>query len=155
MAKSQVSKKDGSNVPQKHLYSRLSFLHQAATLLTKAERHPRRPQIRQSHLSGSSPKGLGNAREGLPESTKLLSHLRGVSQKSQIRIASELKHTICKRCDCLLIPGRTSTEIMKNDSRNGNKPWADVLEVQCNKCGTVKRFPVGTIHQKERPTNAE
>ncbi|KIW16651.1 hypothetical protein PV08_03839 [Exophiala spinifera] len=155
MAKAQASKKDGSNVPQKHLYSRLSFLHQAATLLTKAEGHPRTSHHEQSHLSDSSAKDTGSAEQGLPESTRLLSHLRGVSRKSQIRIAPELKHAICKRCDCLLIPGRTSTEIIKNDSRNGNKTWADVLEVRCNKCGTTKRFPVGAIRQKERPTEVD
>lgn len=153
MAKAQASKKDGSNVPQKHLYSRLSFLHQAATLLTTADGYSMPAQSGQSHLSNASPKETRTASQGSPESTRLLGHLRGVSRKSQIRIAPELKHTVCKRCDCLLIPGRTSTETIRNDSRNKNKPWADVLEVRCNRCGTIKRFPVGGIHQRGPPTN--
>ena len=85
---------------------------------------------------------------GLP--CLLLSHVRAVSMKSQIRLLPTMKHTICKRCDILLVPGSTSTRRMENKSRGGKKRWADVLVVSCNLCGTSKRFPVGAKRQHRR-----
>ncbi|KZF20882.1 Rpr2-domain-containing protein [Xylona heveae TC161] len=83
-------------------------------------------------------------------SRRLISQLRGVSLKSQIRLSPELKRSICRRCDTLLIPGSTSTTRLENHSRGGKKPWADLLVVECKACGSVKRFPVGAQKQKRR-----
>jgi len=82
-----------------------------------------------------------------PLTRHLLSQLRGVSLKSQIRLSPNVKHSVCKRCDMLLIPSSTSTTRVDNASRGGRKPWADVLVVQCSSCGTEKRFPVGAKRQ--------
>ena len=83
-------------------------------------------------------------------SRQLVTHLRAVSLKSQIRLSPAMKHTICKHCDILLVPGSTSTSYMENNSRNGRKPWADVLVTTCTACGTAKRFPVGAKRQLRR-----
>ena len=90
---------------------------------------------------------LSNA-VGLPR--YLLSHARTVSMKSQVRLSSTMKHSICKRCDILLVPGSTSTSRLENRSRGGKKPWADVLVIKCNLCGTIKRLPVGVKQQSRR-----
>ena len=82
---------------------------------------------------------------GLP--CRLLSHARSISMKSQMRLTSTMKHSICKRCDILLVPGSTSTTRLENRSRGGKKPWADVLVVTCTVCNTAKRFPVGAKRQ--------
>lgn len=79
-----------------------------------------------------------------------ISDLRAISLKSQIRLEPELKHSICKRCHGLLIAGSTSTSRIENASRGGKKPWADVLVVACNVCGTKKRFPQGARRQPGR-----
>lgn len=81
---------------------------------------------------------------------QLINHLRAVSLKSQIRLSPVMKHTICKHCDILLVPGSTSTSYMENNSRGGRKPWADVLVTTCTVCGTAKRFPVGAKRQLRR-----
>lgn len=78
---------------------------------------------------------------GLPR--HLLSHVRAVSKKSQIRLSPTIKRSICKRCDVLLVPGSTSVARTENRSHGGRKPWADVLVTICNVCGTTKRCPVG------------
>ncbi len=83
-------------------------------------------------------------------SRQLITHLRAVSLKSQIRLSPAIKHTICKRCDVLLVPGSTSTSHIENNSRGGKKPWADVLVTTCTACGTAKRFPVGAKRQLRR-----
>lgn len=80
-------------------------------------------------------------------SCQLLNQLRAVSLKSVIRITPSMKHSICKRCDVLLVPGSTATAGMENKSREGKKPWADVLVVTCIACGTAKRIPVGAKRQ--------
>ena len=82
----------------------------------------------------------------------LLSHVRAISRKSQIRLSPAMKHSICKRCSVLQIPGSTSTSRMENNSRGGKKPWADVLVTTCSLCGTAKRFPVGA---KRKPRRSE
>jgi len=150
MAKAKSSKTNGSNAPHKHLHARLSFLHQAATFLAVAKRMDfscvdndgvSTPEV--------SPKRELNSQIS-SETTRLSAHLGGVSRKSQIRLAAKVKRSICKRCDSLLIPGMTSSEVITNSSRNGQKPWADVLEVRCSNCGTIKRFPVGMDNRKGR-----
>ncbi|WEW61423.1 ribonuclease P subunit [Emydomyces testavorans] len=69
------------------------------------------------------------------------SQLKTVSLKSQLRLPRSIKHSLCKRCDTLLIPGSTCSKYIENKSRGGKKPWADVLVVKCGVCGTAKRYP--------------
>ena len=83
-------------------------------------------------------------------SRQLLVHLQAVSLRSQIRLTPAVKHTICKRCCMLLVPGSTSTTYMENKSSGIRKPWADVLVTTCTVCGTSKRFPVGAKRQARR-----
>lgn len=92
--------------------------------------------------------------EAAGSSRHLLSHLRSVSLKSQIRLSPAMKRSICKRCDAILIAGRTSSSCMENKSRNRNKPWADVLVVTCNSCATAKRYPVGAKRQSRKGQRA-
>ena len=89
---------------------------------------------------------------------QLLTHLRAVSLKGQIRLSPNMKHSICKRCDLLLVPGNSATTYMENKSRGGKKPWADVLIITCNACGTAKRYPVGSkrqLRKEKRPIQAK
>lgn len=88
--------------------------------------------------------------EGTGLSRQLFAHLRAVSLKSQIRISPRIKHSICKRCDQLLVPGASATTFMENKSRNGKKPWADILVITCMACKTSKRFPMGAKRQLRR-----
>ena len=90
----------------------------------------------------------------LPLSRLFINHLKAVSLKGQVRLSSKMKHSICRRCDILLVPGFTSTSNLENKSRKGKKPWADVLVVTCTSCGAVKRFPVGAKRQFGRPDRA-
>ncbi len=83
-------------------------------------------------------------------SCQLLNHLRAVSLKSVIRMTPAMKHSICKRCDVLLIPGSSATAVMENKSREGRKVWADILVVTCVTCGTAKRIPVGAKRQLKK-----
>lgn len=69
--------------------------------------------------------------------------LQQVSRKGQLRLAVDLKRTLCKSCNTILIPGRTATHVIENSSKDDRKPWADVLVVTCGVCGGKKRFPVG------------
>ena len=164
--------------PQKHLHSRISFLHQAARYLSGiAQEHGARPKdsastnhqhditervtnpstgIRsiETPISaknvgvGGNDQIISSGPNGL---TRLYTaQLRTISHKSTIRLTPEMKHSICKRCDNLLGSGNTSTTYLENKSRNGQKPWADVLIQECNACGATKRFPVGAKRQQRR-----
>ena len=86
----------------------------------------------------------------LGQGRRLVSHLRNVSLKSQTRLSSSMKRSVCRRCETLLIPGLTSTFDIENKSRGGRKSWADVLIVTCKLCGTARRLPIGATRQSTR-----
>lgn len=85
----------------------------------------------------------------------MLSHVKGISRKSLLRLPSSMKHSICKRCHVLLIHGRNSTQRIENRSRGGKKPWANVLVITCNACGTVRHFPVGAKRPRKRKDRSD
>jgi ribonuclease P protein subunit RPR2 len=145
MAKSKTPK-SGSGIPQKHLHSRISYLKQAAIYLAFAQQiKSERPKIPANHparRSHSAPSQEGS-QSMYAQSRNLLSQLRAVSLKSQIRLASDLKHSFCRRCATPLLPGVSTRTSITNRSHRGEKPWADVLVITCGFCGATRRFPIG------------
>lgn len=79
----------------------------------------------------------------------LITQLRAVSSKSQIKLSQDIKPATCKRCDALLIPDITCEIGVENGSKGAKKKWADVRVVKC-RCGGMKRFPVGASRQKRK-----
>jgi ribonuclease P protein subunit RPR2 len=146
MSNLNSSKKAGS-IPSKALYSRISYLHQAATYLaTQQLLDTATSQGEKQTATASSPSD--KAHQGIAR--RLVTDLRIVGQKSVIRMAPEIKRSICKHCDTVLIDGSTCTSQVENKSKGGIKPWADVLVRKCNACGFAKRFPMSS-RQKRRP----
>jgi ribonuclease P protein subunit RPR2 len=149
MNKDKPSKSKVKGVPNKHLHARTTFLYQAATYLTlhSGLRPAASSQVEDFTLDGPSSLAL-----------ELGSQMHTVSRKGQVRLSAELKRSICKCCNTILIPGRTATQTIENDSKGGKKPWADILVIACTSCGSIKRFPVGARRQKrktERSNKAE
>ncbi|KAI1505005.1 Rpr2-domain-containing protein [Biscogniauxia marginata] len=153
------TKTPGGSVPNRPLYSRISFLYQAATYLGSHDKQysstpTTQPAGNVTATSEEKQHSLTNrARQSL--SRRFLSDLRSTSLKSQIRLSPAMKHTICKFCDNLLIDGETSNVTVENSSKGGKKPWADVLVVNCTTCGWVKRYPVQATRQKRRPARQQ
>ena len=154
MTKAKGSKKGQA---QKHLHARISFLQQAATYLLNND------ESRAGLRTGLDPKLEGNALHGLSEedgspwnsvaqreACVLTTQVRAVSHKSQIHLSSDVKRTLCKRCNMLLKPGDTSTSVIENASRNRSKPWANTLVIGCHFCGTRKRFPIGKDRARQQ-----
>ncbi|KAI7280085.1 hypothetical protein KC345_g4975 [Hortaea werneckii] len=115
----------------------------AENAINEAREEEQRPQ-QHSHRSEVQLPDSG----GLP--LHLATHLRQVALKSQIRLRTDVKHSICKRCSSVLIEGTTSNKRIENESKGGKKPHADVLLISCNVCGADKRFPVGAKRQKRK-----
>lgn len=180
------AEKKVTGVSQKHLYSRISYLYQAATHLTNArldgsigatttehalpepthsesKEHSKLANEEAQDIDVEEPETLPTLSHtsnypgitaAIGPSCNLISHLRAVSLKGQIRLSPVMKHSICKRCEALLIPGSTSSVRVENKSRGGKKAWADVLVVTCRHCDAVKRFPVAAKRQCRRPQRA-
>jgi ribonuclease P protein subunit RPR2 len=130
---------DTKKVPNRHLYSRISYLHQAAQYLAgKASEH-------QPTEDGN---GRSTQQTGLPG--LLTAHMLLVSQKSKVKISRDVKRSVCKRCNGLLVEGQTSRTRIENKSKGGKKPWADVLVVKCIPCGFEKRYTVGQERQLKK-----
>ena len=158
------------------LQSRISYLHRAATYLanptltretvTRSPKEIDDKHIEECHntlhLKNPSRLSSGNGELSQPArnslfssdrsavSRQLLVHAQAISLKGQIRLAPEIKHSICKRCDLLLKPGFTAKTTIQNRSRGRKKSWADVQVIGCKACGTAKRFPVGQARQLKR-----
>ncbi|KAJ5502721.1 hypothetical protein N7463_005595 [Penicillium fimorum] len=148
---------------QSHIRARLDYLHQAAAYFQGKSTHlkDQNAQVHNNeHNSVTSHASSGEdghtlhtkqqvcsvnqkkVQEPLRNLSRVcVSHLRAVAMKTQIRLPVTLKRSVCKRCDTLLTPGVTCSHEIRNASRGGKKPWADVLVVKCLSCGTEKRFP--------------
>lgn len=80
-----------------------------------------------------------------------ISHMRGVSLKTQTRLPVPVKRSYCKKCDTLQDPGISCERETQNASRGCRKPWADILVVRCLVCGTEKRFPQTDKRSRKLP----
>jgi ribonuclease P protein subunit RPR2 len=151
MAKSQATK-GVSKIPNKVLYSRISYLYQAATYLAVQEKDSQEQATAgttSNSLAGEVEANLTGPCQTL--SRRLISDLRSVSLKGLMRMSPDMKHSICKNCQTLLMEGTTCTAQVENQSKGGKKPWADVLVRKCNTCGLKKRFPLAAERQARRP----
>ncbi|ORY67367.1 RNAse P Rpr2/Rpp21/SNM1 subunit domain-containing protein [Pseudomassariella vexata] len=152
-----MAKQKGSgSVQNRPIYSRLSYLYQAAAHLGSASNDQKIDATTKQALedgahstASQTQKSESHVKQAMARN--LLKELRAISHKTQIRISPAIKHTICKSCDTLLVEGDTCTSTVENKSKGGKKPWADVLVVKCKTCGGVKRFPVQAPRQKRRP----
>ncbi|KAF2263377.1 Rpr2-domain-containing protein, partial [Lojkania enalia] len=138
MAKDKI----GKSITNKHLHARTTFLYQAATYLTL------QASSDTAKADDTSEKASKRGHSGL--ALQLVSHLRTVSLKGQTRLSAKLKRSMCKACNSILVLGRTSTCSVENGSKDGKKPWADVMVVECNMCGSRKRYPVGAVRQNRK-----
>lgn len=149
-------------VQNRHIYTRASYLYQAAAYLATASLQTQGASSPNHHATGaptsSTKETKGSTGDG-PDpassagddqrralrnmSRHLLADMRAVSLKVLIRQRPEVKRSVCRRCDALLIEGGSCDAFVENPSRGGRKPWADVLVVRCRTCGGAKRFPVG------------
>lgn len=174
-----VKSKDVKGVPNKHLHSRISYLHQAAQYLarqsdaTESLSNNKQQTANSTNLieQGRAGATLGatksvdikrrddSASERRPlvsgQALRLSSHLLAVSQRSKVAVSRDIKRSICKCCNELLIPGKTAAHSVENKSKGGRKPWADVLVVVCRRCGFQKRYPVGQQRQPKKKDRAE
>ncbi|KAL2169970.1 hypothetical protein VTG60DRAFT_5440 [Thermothelomyces hinnuleus] len=151
--------KSGGGVQNKAIYSRISFLHQAAVTLASI-RDPFADSERSeaaNTLFSDEPTSVrafnvvGSGRMGLDGmSRRLATDLRAVSLKTRIRLKPAVKRTICKFCDSVLIDGQSCTSTVENRSKGGSKPWADVLVRKCHTCGRERRYPVSGARQKRK-----
>lgn len=165
MAKAKGTKKGAKNT-QSHIRARLDYLHQAAVYLqgksTEHKDDSTAPAVhgnRNQSAENQTPDGAGSQSEpDIKQKTCSVSqqtankpldnlsrtcvlHLRDVAMKTQIRLPVDLKRSLCKRCATVLTPEVACSREIRNQSRGGKKPWADVLIVRCLSCGAEKRFP--------------
>lgn len=131
--------------------SRVRFLHDAAILLANTKSTKSVPSLHANSTDATTP--ITNPTEIL--SRVLAKDLRSVAMKSQIRLSTVVKHSICKNCHTVLQEGSTCTKEVENRSKGGKKPWADVNLVKCLTCGLASRFPVAAKRQKRKTLRVE
>lgn len=136
--------KAAATVQNRPMYSRISFLQQAATYLTVTQ--DMQPDLKpEDNLARSR---NDRALRGLAR--HMVTDLRSVSLKTRIRLSPTMKQMLCKYCDAILVEGQSCTTRVENPSRGGRKSWADVLVRKCHACGNVKRQPINAPRQKSK-----
>lgn len=164
-----MAKKKAPAIQHRAMYSRMSFLYQAATCMAAVEAGRSDPGLSpkanpptaaadcDAHMEEGDSHGDDTRHDESSYSKtqalsrRLLTDLRSVTLKTQIRMTSDIKRTICKYCDTLLIEGQTCTSTVENKSKGGKKPWADLLTIKCHTCSRKRRYPVNAPRQKRRP----
>ncbi len=145
----------GGGVQNRAIFSRISFLQQAAVTLPAARlpspgsAGPGQPNSIQSAADGRL---LEPSLEGM--SRRLATDLRAVSLKTRIRLKPAVKQMICKYCDSILIDGESCTSAIENKSKGAKKPWADVLVRKCHTCGRERRYPVSAARPRRKTDRA-
>ncbi|KAK1836989.1 RNAse P Rpr2/Rpp21/SNM1 subunit domain-containing protein [Podospora conica] len=154
-----MAKGKNNGVQNRAIYSRASFLQQAATLLSLSTY---RQQVSAPSKGDSSPSQARPIVEGSSDapsnddfqlqgmSRRLATDMRSVSLKTRIRLTPTVKQAVCKFCDSVLIEGHSCTSSVENRSRGGRKPWADVLVRKCHTCGRERRYPVSAEKQRRK-----
>jgi len=146
---SKVKPPKSKGIPSKHLHARTTFLYQAATYLTlQTASNETANDLKTDDQAVPTHSPVSPTHS--PLAIRLCSDLQQVSRKAQLRMSVDLKRTLCKRCNTVLVPGRTATHTVENMSKGGKKPWADVLVLKCTTCGGKKRFPVGAKKQSKK-----
>ncbi|KAH8597941.1 RNAse P Rpr2/Rpp21/SNM1 subunit domain-containing protein, partial [Bisporella sp. PMI_857] len=150
--------KPKTKVPNSALHSRASYLHQAARYLASQSGQNEgcgKKAAGNTNVEYREPSptpnilGVDPALSFQPNARLLVSNLRNVCGKVLIRMSPDMKQSICKNCDSILIDGRSCSIEIENKSNGGMKPWADVLVRTCVSCGYAKRIPLGE-RQKRR-----
>jgi len=133
----------------KHLQARVSFLEQAAKYLAgQTFVNPAQPS------DASDTKDASEARSNMGGALLLVSQLRTVAKRSQIRLDRNTKRSVCKICSTPFTTATSTTSIV-NVSKGKAKPWADVQTITCLNCSVIKRFPVGATRQKKRASRTQ
>jgi ribonuclease P protein subunit RPR2 len=149
---SKVKPLKSKGIPSKHLHARTTFIYQAATYLTLQTTSDETADATTSNSNKDAPARTQSQRvpSHSPLALQLGSDLQQVSRKAQLRLSVDLKRTLCKRCNTVLVPGRTASQTIENASKKSKKPWADVLVLTCGTCEGRKRFPVGSKRQGKK-----
>lgn len=67
-------------------------------------------------------------------SRRYVSLARKISERTKVRIPSEMKRYLCKKCGIALVPGRNA-KVRLHATKSG-------LVITCLSCGAVKKYPV-------------
>jgi len=152
-----MAKSKTPTVVNRHIYTRASYLYQAADYLVKCQNpgstisqdEPTKAAERQ-HEPNVSDSAQMWRKASSNTARQMLAEMRSMTLKAQVRQSPDMKRTVCKYCDSKFVEGQTSRSYIENASKGGRKPWADVLVIECQICENVKRFPVSALRQKRR-----
>ncbi|KAI8639574.1 hypothetical protein BD408DRAFT_421174 [Parasitella parasitica] len=115
-------------------FERLSFLHQAATLMSTLK-YEASAAATSTHNATKTVKNWQGDPPGTLHATSryLNNHMKQITGKLVMRLDPSVKRSICKRCDTPIIPAITSINRVKS------KPSPSLVQV-CKICKSKRRY---------------
>ncbi|KAI7866853.1 RNAse P Rpr2/Rpp21/SNM1 subunit domain-containing protein [Spinellus fusiger] len=143
----------GPNQQNLHVYQRLNFLHQAATLMSTL-RIPNPPQSTQpvdtpsKQVNKKWKRAVHTPTTLYPLGQYYNSTMKKIGKRLVLRLDPTIKRTVCKQCDTSLIPAMTCSNHVES------QPEIAIVTT-CSVCGTYKRFVARKAYAlfSEQPDN--
>ena len=115
-------KKKNATIPNLMSFQRINFLYQASHLMMDLKLQQNEQQEEKVNVNA------------LDLSNHYSSTMWKIARKNVLRLHPDLKRTVCKKCNVLLIPGETSRV------RTQGKRDQPHLVITCLQCGHFKRY---------------
>ncbi|RKO98927.1 hypothetical protein CXG81DRAFT_28278 [Caulochytrium protostelioides] len=107
-------KKSAESLPNRETYQRLNFLHQASQVLATTP---------------------GSAQHKL--STFYSKSFKRLAQKHVLRLSPQIKRTLCRGCDGIMVPGLTA-DVQRLTQPNRQ----ELTRTVCETCGSYRQYPI-------------
>ncbi|KZT10824.1 Rpr2-domain-containing protein, partial [Laetiporus sulphureus 93-53] len=142
-----------SGVANRDILQRLNFLYQASAYLQSISQDPTAKPIDRGRPSKLSPlQGPSKAEKkeirrkqrhpntAVELSREYIKSMKIIGQKTMVKMDPNVKRTMCKKCNSLLIPGTTALVRVKSSPSHGH-----LISYTCLSCTAARRIPAPPI----------
>ncbi|CCL98703.1 uncharacterized protein FIBRA_00707 [Fibroporia radiculosa] len=154
--KDQEPQANLNSVTNRDILQRLNFLYQASAYLHTIAPSPSGKPSNDKVIELSKEQKRERRRKARhPAQTTELARayvrsMKIISQKATVRMDPNVKRTLCKKCNTILMPGSTASVRTKPSSTHGHS-----IAYTCVTCGTTRRIPAPPILDADKPPRGQ
>ncbi|KAL6298363.1 Rpr2-domain-containing protein [Sparassis latifolia] len=139
------------SVTSRDIIQRINFLYQASAYLASISKSKNGKLL--LHRGSKTDERQKGAKARHPASTAELSRsyirsMRVIGQKTTVKLDPNIKRTLCRGCNVVLIPGSTVATRVKKSSSHGH-----TVVYTCTACNTTRRIPAPPVLEADGPAD--